>query len=84
MTGRKVEQAVLFHEFRLEERVPADHRLRRVDAVLDLSSVREHGAGHHSTLGRPSACPDLMIRMARSSATCSASGRNVAYAKKWT
>ena len=32
MMGRQVEQAALFYEFRLEERVPADHLLRQVDA----------------------------------------------------
>lgn len=63
MMGRQVEQAALFYEFRLEERVPADHLLRRVDAVLDLGFVREHMAQHYSSLGRPSVCPELMVRM---------------------
>ena len=30
----------LFYEFCLEDRVPADHLLRRIDAVLDLSWLR--------------------------------------------
>ena len=63
MMGRRVEQAALFYEFRLEERVPEGHLLRRVDGILDLSFVREHMAGHYSTLGRPSVCPELMVRM---------------------
>jgi transposase len=63
MMGRQVEQAALFYEFRLDERVPADHLLRRVDAVLDLSWVRERMAGHYSATGRPSVCPELMVRM---------------------
>lgn len=63
MMGRQVEQGALFYEFRLEERVPADHLLRRVDAVLDLSWVRERMARHYSATGRPSVCPELMVRM---------------------
>ncbi|TNC47724.1 transposase [Rubellimicrobium rubrum] len=63
MMGQQVEQAALFYEFRLEERVPEGHLLRRVDAILDLSFVREHMAPHYSTIGRPSVCPELMVRM---------------------
>ena len=59
MMGRRAEQAALFYEFHLEERVPADHLLRRVDAVLDLSWVRGHMAGalqrHGATVGLPRA-----------------------------
>jgi hypothetical protein len=36
MMGRQVEQAALFYEVRLEDRVPRDHLLRRIDALLDL------------------------------------------------
>ena len=63
MMGRQVEQASLFYEFRLEERVPCDHLLRRVDAIVDLSFVHEVMAGHYSAIGRPSVDPVLMIRM---------------------
>ena len=63
MIGRQVEQAALFYEFRLEERVPADHLLRRVDAAIDLSWVRGHMAEHYSATGRPSVCPERMVRM---------------------
>lgn len=63
MMGQQVEHAALFYEFRLEERVPEGHLLRRVDAILDLSFVREHMAPHYSPLGRPSICPELMVRM---------------------
>lgn len=53
----------LFYEFCLDDRVPADHLLRRVDAVLDLSWLREELKPHYSEIGRPSVCPELMIRM---------------------
>ena len=63
MMGRQVEQGSLFYEFRLEDRVPPDHLLRRVDAILDLGFVREVMAEHYSTIGRPSVDPVLMVRM---------------------
>ena len=53
----------LFYEFDLEEMVPADHLLRRIDAVLDLSWLRGEMKPHYSHLGCPSVCPELMVRM---------------------
>lgn len=42
MMGRQLEQAVLLHLFRLEGRILGSHLLCRVDAILDLSFVREY------------------------------------------
>ena len=53
----------LFYEFCLEDRVPADHLLRKIDAVLDLSWLRSELKPYYSDIGRPSICPELMIRM---------------------
>jgi transposase len=53
----------LFYEFDLEDMVPGDHLLRRIDAVLDLSWLRGEMRPHYSHLGCPSICPELMIRM---------------------
>jgi len=53
----------LFYEFCLEGRVPRDHLLRKIDGVLDLTWLRQELAPSYSHTGRPSACPDLMIRM---------------------
>ena len=53
----------LFYEFNLEERIPADHLLRRIDAVLDLSWLRGELAPYYSHTGCPSIDPELMIRM---------------------
>jgi len=33
MMGRRGEQWSLFYQFRLDERVPKDHLLRRIDAL---------------------------------------------------
>lgn len=56
-------QERLFYEFDLEERVPADHPLRKIDAVLDLGWLRSELKPFYSHTGRPSICPELMIRM---------------------
>jgi transposase len=64
MMGEPVgRQDRLFYEFDLEEVVPADHLLRRIDAVLDLSWLRGEMRPHYSHLGCPSICPELMMRM---------------------
>ena len=47
-------QEQLFYTFSLESHVPADHLLRRVDSVLDLTDLRQHLAPHYSHTGRPS------------------------------
>jgi transposase len=57
------QQDRLFYEFCLADRVPADHLLRKIDAVLDLSWLRGELKPHYSDIGRPSVCPELMIRM---------------------
>lgn len=64
MMGRQTRgQEQLFYEFNLDEVVPADHLVRRIDAVLDTSWVHRELAPFYSILGRPSIDPELMIRM---------------------
>ena len=64
MMGRQNnDQGPLFYEFRLDEAVPDDHLVCKIDAVLDLSWVYAELAPHYPTLGRPSVDPVLMIRM---------------------
>ena len=53
----------LFYEFDLEDMVPGDHLLRRIDAALNLSWLRGEIKAHYSHLGCPSICPELMVRM---------------------
>lgn len=60
---RQEAQATLFYEFSLEQHVPADHLLRRIDALVDFSDVRRHLAPFYSNTGRPSIDPELMVRM---------------------
>ena len=64
MMGRlKDDQSQLFYEFHLDDAVPADHLVREIDAVLDLSWVHAELAPHYPSIGRPSIDPVLMIRM---------------------
>lgn len=63
MGERRIDQGALFYEFCLERHVPQDHLLRAIDRVVDLESVRTHLKDHYSPIGRPSICPELLIRM---------------------
>ena len=42
MMGRQVAQGSLFYGFRLDDHVPVDHLLRRVDGLLDLDFCARH------------------------------------------
>jgi len=64
MLGRNRSEPALFQYVNVEELVPRNHFLRKVDAVLDLSFVRESVAECYSTSrGRPSVDPELALRM---------------------
>jgi transposase len=64
MMGEPVgRQDRLFYEFDLEDVVPGDHLLRRIDTALDVSWLRGEMRPHYSHLGCPSVCPELMVRM---------------------
>ena len=64
MMGQAVgQQDRLFYEFNLDERIPVNHLLRRIDAVLDLSWLRAELSPFYSHTGCPSIDPELMIRM---------------------
>jgi transposase len=63
MMGRQNAQEELFYGFRLEDHVPVDHLLRKLDAVLNFDRVRSTLASRYSQTGRPSIDPELMLRM---------------------
>ena len=66
MMGRQtVDQASLFYKFRLEERIPKRHLLRRINVFVAaaLADVHEQLQPYYSEIGRPSVDPELMIRM---------------------
>src|SRR6266571_3410859 len=59
------DQRQLFYEFSLDEVIPTDHLLRRMNvfATAVLADLREKLASFYSDNGRPSVDPDLMMRM---------------------
>lgn len=66
MMGRQIgDQASFFYEFRLDDRVPKDHLLRRINGFLTpvLGGMHEQLRPYYSEIGRPSIDPELMIRM---------------------
>jgi transposase len=65
MGRRNVDQASLFYEFRLEDRIPKNHLLRRINIFVAgvLADVHEQLQPYYSEIGRPSIDPELMIRM---------------------
>jgi transposase len=66
MMGRQTaDQGALFYEFRLEDRVPEQHLLRRINAIVApvFAGLHQQLAPYYSSTGRPSIDPELMIRM---------------------
>src|ERR1700726_4816990 len=66
MMGRQIgDQASFFYEFRLDDRVPPEHLLRRINRFLTpvLDGMHEQLRPYYSEIGRPSIDPELMIRI---------------------
>jgi transposase len=66
MMGRQDrDQRQLFYEFNLDEMIPTDHLLRRINvfATAVLPDLHEQLKAFYSDIGRPSIDPELMIRM---------------------
>jgi len=64
MMGRRERgQGQFFYEFHLDDVVPPDHLVRKIEADLDLGWVHKELAPYYSYTGRPSIDPELMIRM---------------------
>jgi transposase len=63
MKGRKRQEEPIFTYVRVEELVPQDHILRKIDGLIDFSCVHEKTKGLYSHTGRPSVDPEVLIRM---------------------
>lgn len=63
MKGKQNREEPLFACVRLEELIPQDHILRKIDRWINFSSVHEKTAGLYSHTGRPSVDPEVLIRM---------------------
>ena len=59
------DQGQLFYEFNLDEVIPKEHLLRRMNVFVTgvLADVHQQLKPFYSEIGRPSVDPELMIRM---------------------
>jgi transposase len=72
MMGRQDrDQGQLFYEFSLDDMIPTDHLLRRINvfATAVLADLHHQLKAFYSEIGRPSVDPELMIRMLGSAAS---------------
>lgn len=69
MRGDDREAGALFSYVALEQRVPADHPLRPMRAMVDqaLAELSPRLAALYSRIGRPSIAPERLIRALASS-----------------
>jgi transposase len=65
MGRRRRDQGKLFYEFHLDDRIPKNHLLRRIDVFVTavLADLHKELEPYYSEIGRPSVDPELMIRM---------------------
>ena len=64
MLGRKTFTPHRIHPVSREDRVPADHLLRRIATAVDFSFVRRLTARYYSTIGQPGIDPVVLFTMA--------------------
>jgi transposase len=66
MMGQQTgDQSQFFYLFKLEDRIPPRHLLRRINPIVTrvLAGLREELMPFYSEIGRPSIDPELMLRM---------------------
>jgi transposase len=66
MMGRQTgDQSQLFYLFKVEDRIPARHLLKRINPIVTglLAELRPKLKPFYSEIGRPSIDPELMMRM---------------------
>jgi transposase len=63
MMGQQPRTEPLFYYFRLEDQIPEDHLLKRLDRCIDFAFVRERLRDTYSAIGRPSIDPEVLLRL---------------------
>src|SRR5499427_6216824 len=63
MMGQQPRTDSLFYYFRLEDQIPNDHLLKRLDRFIDFEFVRERLRDTYSAIGRPSIDPEVLLRL---------------------
>src|SRR5260370_32791973 len=64
MRGQDERQSVVFSYVNLEDRIPRDHPLRRIRAIMDrgLNELWTHFEALYARRGRPSIAPERLLR----------------------
>src|SRR3984893_3285174 len=63
MMGQQPRTEPLLYYFRLEDQIPDDHLLKRLDRCVDFRFVRERLRDAYSAMGRPSIDPEILLRL---------------------
>ena len=63
MMGQQRRTDSLFYYFLLEDQIPDDHLLKRLDRFFDFGFVRERLRDTYSAMGRPSIVPEVLLRL---------------------
>jgi transposase len=63
MMGQQPRTDSLFYYFRLEDQIPDDHLLKRLDRFIDFGFFRERLRDTYSAMGRPSIDPEVLLRL---------------------
>ena len=63
MKGQPPAQSCLFACVRLEEMIPSDHPLRRIEQTIDFTFIDRLTEPLYSGMGRPSVPPQVLVRM---------------------
>jgi transposase len=63
MMGQQPRTDSLFYYFRLEDQIPDEHLLKRLDRFIDFGFVRERLRDTYSAIGRPSIDPEVLLRL---------------------
>jgi len=63
MMGQQPSIEPLFYYFRLEDQIPRDHLLKRLDRSVDFRFVRKRLRDAYSLMRRPSIDPEILLRL---------------------
>ena len=63
MQGKKNSDGKLFYQVRLEDFVPQDHIVRRLDRVLDLDYLYAETESYYALDGKPSIDPVVIFKI---------------------
>jgi hypothetical protein len=63
MMGNQPRSEALFYYFGLEDQVPENHLLRRIDQHISFEFVRQQLKASYSETGRSSINPELLLRI---------------------